>query len=245
MQPVIKTQQEITENTMAGPTILLVDDEPNIVELNRLYIENAGYTVVTARDGSEALKQFRAVRPALVVLDLMLPEVDGWEVCRHLRQEGQTPIIMLTARAEDIDRIVGLELGADDYMTKPYNPRELVARIRAVLRRTYNTVEASTEKALHVGDLVVDPARREATVGKRTLQLRTKEFDLLHTLLKHQGLVLSRDQLLEQVWGFDYAGETRTVDMHVAQLRKELQGSSIQIETVWGVGYKLVVGTKG
>lgn len=245
MQEVKQYQTVATETSMAGPTILLVDDEANILELNRIYIENAGYTVVTARDGIEALKQFRATRPALVVLDLMMPEVDGWEVCRRLRQEGQTPIIMLTARAEDIDRIVGLELGADDYMTKPYNPRELVARIRAVLRRTYNPAEASTEKPIHIGDLVVDPARREAKVGNRSLQLRTKEFDLLYTLLKHQGLVLSREQLLELVWGFDYYGETRTVDMHVAQLRKELHGSSVQIETVWGVGYKLVVATKG
>lgn len=245
MQPANRFFTEMVETGMAGPTILLVDDESNILELNRLYIENAGYTVVTARDGIEALKQFRATRPALIVLDLMMPEVDGWEVCRRLRQEGQTPIIMLTARAEDIDRIVGLELGADDYMTKPYNPRELVARIRAVLRRTNNTLETQAEKSLHVGDLVVDPARREAKVGNRSLQLRTKEFDLLYTLVKHQTLVLSREQLLELVWGFDYAGETRTVDMHVAQLRKELQGSSVQIETVWGVGYKLVVGSKG
>ncbi|MCX6044794.1 MAG: response regulator transcription factor [Chloroflexi bacterium] len=229
-----------TEQAMASPTILIVDDEANIVELNRLYIENAGYTVVTARDGIEALTQFRAVRPALIVLDLMMPEVDGWEVCRRLRQAGQIPIIMLTARAEDVDRIVGLELGADDYMTKPYNPRELVARIRAVLRRAYATPENNAEKSLSMGDLVVDPARREAKVNQRLLQLRTKEFDLLYTLLKHQGLVLSREQLLELVWGFDYYGETRTVDMHIAQVRKELQGSSMQIETVWGVGYKLV-----
>ncbi len=225
---------------MTSPTILIVDDEANIIELNRLYIENAGYTVVTARDGIEALTQFRRVQPALIVLDLMMPEVDGWEVCRRLRQEGQTPIIMLTARAEDIDRIVGLELGADDYMTKPYNPRELVARIRAVLRRAYATPEAAAEKPIQMGDLVLDPARREAKVNQRLLQLRTKEFDLLYALLKHQTFVLSREQLLEQVWGFDYYGETRTVDMHIAQVRKELQGSRVQIETVWGVGYKLV-----
>lgn len=240
-----RAQFMVAEQSMAGPTILLVDDETNILELNRLYIENAGYTVVTARDGIEALTQFRATRPALIVLDLMMPEVDGWEVCRRLRQDSQIPLIMLTARTEDIDRIVGLELGADDYMTKPYNPRELVARIRAVLRRTYNPPETTTEKQLHLGDLTIDPARREATVNQRPLQLRTKEFDLLYTLIKHQGIVLSREQLLEQVWGFDYYGETRTVDMHVAQLRKELQGSCVQIETVWGVGYKIVVSIKG
>jgi len=245
MKETKQSQVMVTERSMAGPTILLVDDEANILELNRMYIENAGYTVCMARDGIEALTQFRAMHPALVVLDLMMPEVDGWEVCRRLRQEGPIPIIMLTARAEDIDRIVGLELGADDYMTKPYNPRELVARIRAVLRRTYNAPETTTEKQIHLGDLIIDPARREATVHQRSLQLRAKEFDLLYTLVKHQGIVLSREQLLDLVWGFDYYGETRTIDMHVAQLRKELQGSNAQIETVWGVGYKLVVANKG
>ena len=234
------------EKMTTNRQILVIEDDLKTVELIRLYLERNGYAVLIAYNGRDGLDLARQKRPDLIVLDLMLPKVGGLDICRILRMEQSTvPIIMLTAKSTEDDILLGLDLGADDYMTKPYNPRELVARIRAVLRRTYNTVEASTEKALHVGDLVVDPARREATVGKRTLQLRTKEFDLLHTLLKHQGLVLSRDQLLEQVWGFDYAGETRTVDMHVAQLRKELQGSSIQIETVWGVGYKLVVGTKG
>jgi DNA-binding response OmpR family regulator len=179
-----------------------------------------------------------------VVLDLMLPGVDGWEVCRRMRQTSQTPIIMLTARTEDVDRIVGLELGADDYVTKPYNPRELVARVRAVLRRVNApAAEPTTNGAarpLVAGNLMLDVARRTVTVAGAPRTLRAREFDLLQFLLEHPGLVMSREQLLTQVWGFDYAGETRTVDVHVASLRRELQGSDCEIETVWGIGYKLV-----
>ena len=221
--------------------ILVVDDEPNIVELNRMYLEGAGYQVVTARTGPEALDRFRSERPDLVVLDLMLPGIDGLSICREIRQKGATPIIMLTARTEDVDRIVGLELGADDYVTKPYNPRELVARVRAVLRRTNPPAEAAPPApALKLGDVSLDPARRTVTIGAESISLRTKEFDLLQCLLEHQGLVLSREQLLSQVWGYDYAGETRTVDVHVAGLRKELRASNVAVETVWGIGYKLV-----
>ena len=221
--------------------ILVVDDEPNIVELNRMYLEGAGYQVVAARTGSEALDRFRSERPDLVVLDLMLPGIDGLSICREIRQKGATPIIMLTARTEDVDRIVGLELGADDYVTKPYNPRELVARVRAVLRRTNPPAEAAPPApALKLGDVSLDPARRTVTIGAESISLRTKEFDLLQCLLEHQGLVLSREQLLSQVWGYDFAGETRTVDVHVAGLRKELRASNVAVETVWGIGYKLV-----
>lgn len=220
-------------------TILIVDDEPNIVELNRLYLEGAGYRVLTARTGSEALARFRSDHPDLIVLDLMLPGLDGWEVCREIRRESQTPLIMLTARTEDIDRILGLELGADDYVTKPYNPRELVARVRAVLRRTNPPADAATH-TLRIGDLVLDPARRTVTVGGELLSLRAKEFDLLQHLMEHAGIVLSREQLLSQVWGYDFAGETRTVDVHVAALRRELRNSNVALETVWGIGYKLV-----
>ncbi len=221
--------------------ILVVDDEPNIVELNRMYLEGAGYQVVTARTGPEALDRFRSERPDLVVLDLMLPGIDGLSICREIRQKGATPIIMLTARTEDVDRIVGLELGADDYVTKPYNPRELVARVRAVLRRTNPPAEAAPPApALQLGDVSLDPARRTVTIGAESISLRTKEFDLLQCLLEHQGLVLSREQLLSQVWGYDFAGETRTVDVHVAGLRKELRASNVAVETVWGIGYKLV-----
>ncbi|MBW7885210.1 MAG: response regulator transcription factor, partial [Caldilineaceae bacterium] len=162
-------------------------------------------------------------------------------VCRRIRQAGDTPIIMLTARTEDIDRIVGLELGADDYVTKPYNPRELVARVRAVLRRTQAPAPAeNATQTLSLGNVTLDPARRNVMVDGSPRSLRTKEFDLLQCMLEHAGFVLSRDQLLSLVWGYDYGGETRTVDVHVASLRKELQGSNVEIETVWGIGYKLV-----
>jgi DNA-binding response OmpR family regulator len=220
---------------------LVVDDEPNIVDLNRMYLENAGYRVLTARTGPEALSRFAADRPDLLVLDLMLPGADGWEVCREVRRQSQTPIIMLTARTEDIDRILGLELGADDYVTKPYNPRELVARVRAVLRRTHPPAEmADALPPLRLGNVTLDLARRTVLVDNEAVNLRTKEFDLLHHLMENPGIVLSRDRLLSQVWGYDFAGETRTVDVHVAALRKELRHSNVNLETVWGIGYKLV-----
>ncbi len=224
---------------MTRETILVVDDERNIIELARLYLENEGYVVESASDGAEALNKVQALRPALVVLDLMLPQVDGWEVCRRLRAEGEVPIIMLTARSDDVDKIVGLELGADDYLTKPFNPRELVARVKAVLRRSERKL--SSTSPLTVGHLTIDPARREATLAGKRLDLRAKEFDLLYTLAEHRGLVLSREQLLDLAWGFDFYGETRTVDVHVAHLRDKLKDSQVVIETVWGVGYKLVV----
>jgi len=225
---------------MPKETILVVDDEPNIVELARLYLTQEGYRVEAAGDGQTALDRIASLKPSLVVLDLMLPAVDGWEVCRRLRASDQrdTPIIMLTARDDDVDKIVGLELGADDYMTKPFNPRELVARIKAILRRAERpSVPAQT---IHVADVSIDPARREVRVGERLIDLRTKEFECLRTLAENKGIVLSREKLLELAWGYDFAGQTRTVDVHVAHLRKKLAGSSAQIETVAGVGYKLV-----
>jgi DNA-binding response OmpR family regulator len=225
---------------MAKETILVVDDEANIIELAKMYLQNEGYVVESARDGREALTKIKSLQPALVVLDLMLPEVDGWEVCRQVRADSDVPIIMLTARSDDVDKIVGLELGADDYLTKPFNPRELVARVRAVLRR-YEKSAASTQP-IHLGQVTIDPQRREVTVGGQQLDLRTKEFDLLWALAEHRGIVLSRDQLLDLVWGYDYYGETRTVDVHIARLRDKLEGSDVVIETVWGVGYKLVIG---
>jgi DNA-binding response OmpR family regulator len=225
---------------MAKETILVVDDEANIIELARMYLQNEGYVVESARDGREALTKIKSLQPALVVLDLMLPEVDGWDICRRVRADSDVPIIMLTARSDDVDKIVGLELGADDYLTKPFNPRELVARVKAVLRR-YEKSAAPT-KPIHLGQVTIDPQRREMTVGGQRADLRTKEFDLLWALAEHQGIVLSRDQLLDLVWGYDYYGETRTVDVHIAHLRDKLKGSDVGIETVWGVGYKLVVG---
>ncbi len=224
---------------MASRTVLVVDDEHNIIELARLYLEQEGFTVEEARDGAEALDKIRTIRTAVVVLDLMLPEIDGWEVCRRTRAQSEVPIIMLTARSDDVDKIVGLEVGADDYLTKPFNPRELVARVKVILRRYERSVQPS--RTVHVGQLTIDPASREVTLASQPVRLRTKDFDLLHTLARHRGQVLSREQLLDLVWGYDYYGETRTVDVHVAHLRKRLSGGDVEIETVRGVGYKLVV----
>jgi two-component system alkaline phosphatase synthesis response regulator PhoP len=220
-------------------TVLVVDDEEHIIELTRMYLEQEGFNVDEARDGAEALEKIRTLKPAVVVLDLMLPEVDGWEVCRRTRADSEVPIIMLTARSDDVDKIVGLELGADDYLTKPFNPRELVARVKAILRRYERSIHPGG--VIHLGQLTIDPASREVTLADRLVKLRTKEFDLLHTLAQHRGQVLSREQLLDLVWGYDFYGETRTVDVHIAHLRKKLKGSEIEIETVRGVGYKLVV----
>ncbi len=230
---------------MSKDIILIVDDEENIIELGRLYLENEGYQVEAANDGLEALQKFESLKPALIVLDLMLPNLNGWEVCKKIRATSQVPIIMLTARTDDIDKIVGLELGADDYMTKPYNPRELVARVKAVLRRgalQTKTPGQDEMPLLQAGPLVVDPARREAKLGDALLELRSKEFDLLQVFVDNKGLALSRDKLLDLAWGFDFYGETRTVDVHVAHLRDRLGNNErVKIETVWGVGYKLVV----
>lgn len=227
---------------MPGELILLVDDEPNIVQLARLYLEREGYRVAAAGDGAAALREVERLKPALVTLDLMLPELDGLEVCRRLRADrNEVPILMLTARDEDIDKIVGLELGADDYLTKPFNPRELVARVKAILRRGARPPGEPGRAALHVGDLVIDPGSREVTAAGQPVDLRAQEFDLLLALAEHKGLVLSREQLLERAWGYEYYGPSRTVDVHVGHLRRKLAGSAVRIETVTGVGYKLVV----
>ncbi len=218
-------------------SILLVDDEKNITELARLYLEAEGYQVQAVFDGESALTLFRASPPDLIVRDLMLPRLDGYEVCRRIRATSEVPIIMLTARDADVDKIVGLELGADDYLTKPFNPRELVARVKAILRRAtpgYKT------QGLTVGDLKLDLDRREVQVNGTPIELRTKEFDLLVALAQHPRIVFTREKLLEVVWGYDFAGETRTVDVHIAHLRKKLAGAHTEIETVTGVGYKLV-----
>ena len=219
-------------------TILVVDDERNIIELVRLYLEQAGFSVAEARDGKQALEQHARLDPDLVVLDLMLPELDGMEVTREIRRRGETPILMLTARGDDIDRIIGLELGADDYLPKPFNPRELVARAKAILRRSDPTVRSS--RAIDVGDLRIDPRRREASVAGRRLDLRPREFDLLVALARDPGVVWTRDDLLENVWGTDFPGETRTVDVHVSALRARLAPDGPAIEAVKGVGYRLV-----
>jgi DNA-binding response OmpR family regulator len=226
---------------MSQDTVLVVDDEPHIVELAELYLNNEGYRVISAADGAQALKKIETERPALVILDLMLPEINGWEVCRRVRAAGNLPIIMLTARSDDVDKIVGLELGADDYVTKPFNPRELVARVKAVLRRAEAASPPMPEKLVRAGPLAIDLARREARLGDQVLSLRAKEFDLLWALAEHHGMALSREQLLNLAWGFDYYGETRTVDVHIAHLRQQLGDGAVAIETIWGIGYKLVV----
>lgn len=219
------------------PKVLVVDDEPNIIELVKLYLEREGYQVEGVANGHDALSRLSSTSPDLVVLDLMLPDIDGFEVCRQIRTKGDVPILMLTARKEDIDKIVGLELGADDYLTKPFNPRELVARVKAILRRYRTGLKPSD--TIEVGNLRIDLSRHEVTIDGQPLKLRTREFALLVTLAQNLGIVLSREKLLELVWGFDYYGETRTVDVHVNHLRDRIAGSGARIETVRGTGYKM------
>jgi DNA-binding response OmpR family regulator len=223
-------------------TILIVDDEQHIIDLAKLYLEKEGFKITSATNGVIALQKILHDKPALVVLDLMLPELDGWEVCRRVRADSDVPIIMLTARSDDIDRIVGLELGADDYLTKPFNPRELVARVKAILRRSHKPASNSNspvDSVVTVENLSIYPERRVVTVDGNTVSLRVKEFDLLLTLAENKGMVFTREKLLDVVWGYDFAGETRTVDVHVAHLRHKLQGMRPTIDTVWGVGYRL------
>ena len=219
-------------------TILVVDDAPNIVELLRLYLEGAGYATLVASDGPSAVEAHRKHHPDLVILDVMLPGMDGFEVCRAIRREADTPVLMLTARTDDVDAIVGLELGADDYVTKPFNPRALVARVKAILRRTDGTVRLG--RPIEVGTLRIDPRRREVLVGERVVELRAREFDLLAALARDPGVVLSREDLLEDVWGTDFPGETRTVDVHVSELRRKLGDGGPAIESVRGIGYRLI-----
>jgi DNA-binding response OmpR family regulator len=218
--------------------ILVVEDEANIASFVAMYLQKAGYEVGVAADGAEALAKANADPPSLIVLDLMLPDVDGVDVCRRIRQRSDVPILMLTARDDDIDKIIGLEVGADDYLTKPFNPRELVARVKSILRRATTRRTLPEGGILEHGQLHIDSGRREVMVGEVEVQLAPKEFDLLWELLDHRGLVLTRDQLLERVWGYTFAGDTRTVDVHVGQLRRKL-GEACPIVTVWGVGYKV------
>ena len=222
--------------------ILVADDEPNIVRLLRLYLRNEGYDIVAAGDGREALDRFHSESPDLVLLDLMMPELGGFEVCSEIRKVSNVPVLMLTARSEDVDKIVGLEMGADDYITKPFNPREVVARVKAALRRRdWDRVEESEhDAAVEVGNVQLDPASRDVTVDGTLVKLRQREFDLLHAFLRHPNVVLDRERLLSMVWGQDYYGDTRTIDVHVAWLRDKLSEADAKIETVWGVGYKLV-----
>lgn len=223
--------------------ILVVDDEPPIIDVLSYNLQKANYEVVTASDGEEALSQARKEQPDLVILDLMLPRMDGLEVCRILRSERDVPIIMLTARDEEIDRVVGLELGADDYVVKPFSTRELIVRVKNVLRRTNRQVEDTPGQRLQIGDLSLDSSRREVRYGPIELELTTLEFDLLFMLASNIGLVMTREQLLDKVWGYDYLGDTRVVDALIKRLRSKLREAAPKTEfiaTVRGVGYKLV-----
>ncbi len=219
------------------PRILIVDDEPHILELAKMYLEREGFQVEGVANGRDALAKQAASKPDFIILDLMLPDIDGFEVCRQIRTKSDVPILMLTARKEDVDKIVGLELGADDYFTKPFNPRELVARVKAILRRYQAGPKA--DKIIELSRLRIDLTRHEVTVSGQPIKLRTKEFALLATFAQNLGMVFSRDKLLDLVWGYDYYGETRTVDVHVNHLREKLVGSGVSIETLRGTGYKM------
>ena len=225
---------------MSGETILVVDDEPKIVRTVRAYLENAGYRVVTADNGQMALTVFRHEKPALVILDLGLPGMDGLDVARTLRRDTNVPLIMLTARVDEADRLIGLELGADDYVTKPFSPRELVARVRAVLRRTGGERERAPAPIVS-GDVHIDLERRQVTVGGRSADLTPTEFDLLLVLARHPGRVFTRLELLDRVQGYAFEGYERTVDAHVKNLRQKIEPDPKQpryVLTVYGVGYK-------
>jgi DNA-binding response OmpR family regulator len=226
---------------MKQPSILVVDDEPSIREVVSIYLRRAGYRVIVAQDGQQALQALDAEPPDLVVLDLMLPKVDGLEITRRLRAAGDTPIIMLTARREEADRIAGLELGADDYVVKPFSPQELVSRVKAVLRRARGTAPTSAERPLTFDDLRIDPITRLVEVNGAEKSLTAKEFDLLWVLARHPRQVFNRDQLLDLVWGISEYVDPSTVTVHVRRLREKIEADPANprhIQTVWGVGYK-------
>ena len=223
--------------------ILVVDDDKNICELLRLYIDKEGYQTVVAYDGKQALKLFEEEAPCLIVLDVMMPELDGWQVCREIRKSSDVPIIMLTAKGETFDKVLGLELGADDYVVKPFESKEIVARIKAVLRRTGTRAQASDVKEVRYDKLVVNLTRYELKVDGKIVDTPPKELELLYHLASNPNRVYTRDPLLDEVWGFEYYGDSRTVDVHIKRLREKLEGVSAQwsVKTVWGVGYKFEV----
>jgi DNA-binding response OmpR family regulator len=221
---------------MERGTILVVDDEPNIADLVELYLRRDGYRVVKAGTGDDGIRAVNDHRPRLVVLDVGLPDLDGLEVCRRLRQTSSIPVIFLTARDTEVDRVLGLELGADDYVTKPFSPAELVARVKAVLRRAEGG--AAPAEIVHVGEVAIDVGRREVRVKGEPVGFTTKEFELLRFLAERPGLALSRQQILDGVWGYDWFGDARTVDVHIAQVRRKIDGA-VRIDTVRGLGYRL------
>ena len=228
---------------MANEKILVVDDDPNISELLRLYLVKEGYQVTVAHDGEEALACYEKDRPAMVLLDVMMPKLDGWETCRRIRKLGDTPVIMLTAKGDTFDKVLGLELGADDYVVKPFDTKEVVARIKAVLRRCSSEKEESTKGVIEFDNLRLDMSSYELRVCGKVVEAPPKELELLNCLASHPNRVYTRDQLLDEVWGFEYYGDSRTIDVHVKRLREKLSGASDQweLKTVWGVGYKFEV----
>lgn len=227
---------------MHAGVILMVEDEQTVQEVARLYLEKEGFRVVSALDGEEALEKVRSVNPDLVVLDIMLPKKDGWAVCREIRRHLAVPIIMLSAKGEEYDRVLGLELGADDYITKPFSPRELVARVKAVLRRSHSTGAGGPDEMLRYPGLTIDTAAHLVEVDGETVALTPKEFELLAFLAARPRRVFNREQLLAGVWGYEYPGDTRTVDTHIKRLREKLRGTGRNyLKTVWGLGYKFEV----
>ena len=224
-------------------SILVVEDDRNIQQLLQLYLEKEGYAVTIAADGGQGLQKFRSIHPDVVLLDVMMPVMDGWAVCRAIREESQTPIIMLTAKSETEDKVTGLRTGADDYVTKPFEMRELLARIEAVLRRSDRSAEQAKAKRLIFDRLIIDMDAFELTVNGKKVDTPPKEMELLYYLASSPNRVYTRNQLLDEVWGFDYFGDSRTVDVHVKRLREKLEGVSDQwnLKTVWGVGYKFEV----
>ncbi len=229
---------------MDSNLILIVDDDPNIAQLAKLYLEKEGFETVTASRGDTALDTCAGRNPDLVLLDVMLPGIDGWQVLREIRKTSQTPIIMMTAKDDTIDKVLGLELGADDYITKPFDGKEMAARVKAVLRRSRPQAEAQKEKKLTFPGLSVSLDTFEVIYDGKTVEMPPKELEVLYFLASHQGRVFTREQLLEQVWGFEFFGDSRTVDVHIKRVREKLSGSEAfgwQIKTVWGVGYKFEV----
>ncbi len=228
---------------MAKEKVLIADDDQNICELLRLYLAKEGYDTVLAYDGEAAVAAFEREKPDLVLLDIMMPKMDGWEVCRRVRAAGATPVIMLTAKGETFDKVLGLELGADDYVVKPFDTKEVVARIKAVLRRCAPAAEAAADGVIRYEGLSVDLTRYELKVNGKTVEAPPKELELLYYLASHPNRVFTRDQLLDEVWGFEYYGDSRTIDVHVKRLREKLDppGDRWSLKTVWGVGYKFEV----
>lgn len=227
---------------MANNKVLIADDDQHIAELIKVYFEKDGFSTVIANNGKKAVELFKSEAPAIVILDVMMPEMDGWQVCREIRRVSNIPIIMLTAKGETFDKVLGLELGADDYMVKPFEPKELIARVKAVLRRS-DTKEASTEKEIVFPNLTINLSNYELKINGNIVEIPPKELELLYFLASNPNRVFTREQLLEEVWGFDYFGDSRTVDVHIKRLREKLEGveANWQLKTVWGVGYKFEV----